>query len=426
MLVRHLHVEDLKLLRDLRLDFVRSDGSTRMWTVLVGENGLGKTSVLRALALAAVGPERGSQLADVAALPDRRRPTAHVRIQAEFRVHAGLEARAIESTVELPSDVNLFRGTSRWLDETNANPFLPSPLGAAQAQRNPAAEWFVAGYGVDRKLPQPLNAAEVSDRLLSRLEPLFDRGPIVATGFADQLEPTLARSYARLLQEALIDHDLLPSVTKLYLGGRGGVTRSKTLVEANRFTLRVGGSRVAMPANWLSQGYQAMVAWVADLIGHIVLTHNAAVPLNEMQGLVLIDELDLFVHPRWQIELIPKLKRIFPKMQFVVSTHSPMVLPGLDREEVFILGQDDRGNIVAEQASSSPKLLTGSEIYDLFFGIHELYPTEAARALRTFALLAADPDRTDAEQHELEEAEAVLRREGVPPDVPAVSRGAGT
>ena len=208
----------------------------------------------------------------------------------------------------------------------------------------------------------------------------------------------------------------------MFLGGRGGVTKAKTLVEANRFSMRVGGSSVAMPATWLSQGYQAMVAWVADLIGHVVLTNNAAVPLNQMTGLVLVDELDLFVHPRWQLELIPKLKRIFPKVQFVVTTHSPMVLPGLNREEVFILSQDDRGNIVAAQASTSPKLLSGSEIYDLFFGISELYPTEAARAMRTFALLAADPDRTDSEQHQLNEAEAVLRREGVPPDLPPVAR----
>lgn len=421
MLVRHLHVQDLKLLRDLELDFVKTDGSTRMWTVLVGENGYGKSSVLRALALAAVGPERGSQLAEVASLPDRRRRAAHVRIQAEFVVGHDGDGRNIESTVELPPDVNLFRGSSRWLDDRLLAETGP-PLSAAQARRDPDPQWFVAGYGVGRQLPQPLNAPEVTDRLLSRLEPLFDRGPIVATGFADQFDETLARAYAKLLRQALVEHELLPRVTNLFLGGRGGVTKATTLVEANRFSMRVGGASVPMPATWLSQGYQAMVAWVADLIGHVVLTHGAAVPLSEMTGLVLVDEIDLFVHPRWQVALIPKLKRIFPRVQFVVTTHSPMVLPGLDREEVFILDQDARGNIVAEQATSSPKLLSGSEIYDLFFGINELYPTEAARAMRTFALFAADPDRTAGEQRQLDEAEAVLRREGVPPDIPAVAR----
>src|ERR1044072_209625 len=226
MLVRHLHVQDLKLLRDLKLDFVRADGSTRMWTVLVGENGLGKSSVLRAIALAAVGPDRGNQLADVASLPDRRRPSAYVRVSAEFQVQHATGARLIQSGLQLPPDVNLFSGGSKWRDEEYS---LPPPLSAAQARRDPKPEWFVAGYGVTRQLPQPLSAAEVTDRLLSRIEPLFDRGPIVGTGFADPLEPTLARSYARLLQEALIDHELLPGVTKLYLGGRGGVTQSRTL-----------------------------------------------------------------------------------------------------------------------------------------------------------------------------------------------------
>lgn len=215
---------------------------------------------------------------------------------------------------------------------------------------------------------------------MSRTEPLFDRGPIVATGFADQLEHELALDYAKLLKRALVSSGLLPKISNLVLSGRGGVTQSKTLVEANRFSMRTGGTSVSLPATWLSQGYQAMVAWIADLIGQVVLTHDKAIPLDQMHGLVLVDEIDLFVHPRWQLELIPTLKRVFPRVQFVVTTHSPMVLPGLDREEVFVLGQDGRGNIVAEQASTSPKLLSGSEIYDLFFGIHDLYPTDAARA----------------------------------------------
>jgi recombinational DNA repair ATPase RecF len=64
MYIRTLHVKDVKLLRDLRIDFTRDD-KPRMWTVLVGENGLCKTTILQSIALAASGPDRANQLAEV-------------------------------------------------------------------------------------------------------------------------------------------------------------------------------------------------------------------------------------------------------------------------------------------------------------------------------------------------------------------------
>ena len=417
--IRELEIADLKLFRDLKLSFVKDDGSPRMWTVIVGENGLGKTSLLRAIALAAVGPERGNQLADVASLPDRRRPTAKPTVAATLSVLRGGAEVELRSRVEVPPGINLLRGDSRWFNLRDQAVDLPAdPIRTAQAMRDPGPDWFVAGYGVSRQLPLPGAGPEPSDRLLGRLEPLFDKGAMVATGFADQLEPELSRGYAKLLQAALVGSGLLPNVTKLVLTGKGGVSRSKTLVEANRFTVRVGNQYIPMPATWLSQGYQAMIAWIADLIGQQVLVHDAAVPLAQMQGLVLVDELDLFVHPTWQLKLVPILKKAFPRIQFVVTTHSPMVLPGLGRDEVLILEPDQAGNIVANVPPASPQLLTGSEIYDLFFGVHELYPTEAARALRQFALLAGDPHRDDEEEAQVQTARAALEEAGVDVDPP--------
>jgi hypothetical protein len=424
MYVRHLRVQNLKLLRDFKLDFVRSDGTTRLWTVIVGENGLCKTSILRALALAAVGPERGNQLADTPSLPDRRLSEPRVSIGANFEIsgvngNTGHAPRVLRSQIDLAPSRSLFRGSSRWLDDEASD---ADPVAENQARTRPEAGWFVAGYGVDRRLPVALSSPQVSDVVLSRLNPLFDGGPIVGTGFADQLEPDLARAYAGLLRKALVKGGLLPRITDLVLSGRGGVSAAKTLVEANRFAMRIGSKSYRLPATWLSQGYQASIAWVADLIGQMVLESNKEIPLERMEGLVLIDELDLFLHPRWQVRFIEALKGVFPRMQFVATTHSPMVLPGLERDEVVILDEDDRGNVVATAAPESPKLLTGSEIYSLFFGIRELHPSVVGRALQRFTMLASDPERTDAEEEELRDAEAVLHTAGIDPGAPPVPR----
>jgi hypothetical protein len=333
----------------------------------------------------------------------------------------GAPEAPLVSRVEVAPGRSLFRGRSWWRD-TDGDSY--DPVAEHQAHTRPDPGWFVAGYGVQRQLSVALSAPQVTDSVLSRLNPLFDAGPIVGTGFADQLEPALARAYAGLLRKALVTGQVLPRVSDLVLSGRGGVSASKTLVEANRFAMRVGQRSYRLPATWLSQGYQASIAWIADLIGQIVLESDRAVPLEEMRGLVLIDELDLFLHPRWQVRLVATLKAVFPRMQFVASTHSPMVLPGLNQNEVVILDQDERGNVIAERAAESPKLLTGSEIYSLFFGIRQLYPTEAAEALERYTLFAADPDRTDEEEQVLRDARMTLQAAGIDPGEPPVPRRA--
>ncbi len=83
MYLTDLRLKNLKLLRDLRIDFGSAE-APRMWTVLIGENGLCKTAILRAIAVAASGPVRGNQLEDVVSLADRRSPRALMRIEADF------------------------------------------------------------------------------------------------------------------------------------------------------------------------------------------------------------------------------------------------------------------------------------------------------------------------------------------------------
>ena len=85
MYLRHLHVKHIKLLQDVKLDFVGADGQSRMWTVLVGENRLCKTTLLQTIAAAASGGDRGTQLVTdvIASWPDLRNPV-RLEIEADF------------------------------------------------------------------------------------------------------------------------------------------------------------------------------------------------------------------------------------------------------------------------------------------------------------------------------------------------------
>jgi hypothetical protein len=89
MYITRLHVKNMKLMRDLALDFTH-EGKPRMWTAFVAENGACNTTLLQAIALAASGPDRANQLADVPSLPDLRRPAEAAWLGADFEFGTSL------------------------------------------------------------------------------------------------------------------------------------------------------------------------------------------------------------------------------------------------------------------------------------------------------------------------------------------------
>jgi predicted ATP-binding protein involved in virulence len=103
----------------------------------------------------------------------------------------------------------------------------------------------------------------------------------------------------------------------------------------------------------LSGGYRTMLALVMDLTRRIAQANpHLGERTAEIAGVVLIDEIDLHLHPRWQQRVLVDLLRAFPNMQFIVTTHSPQVLTTVHPENIVILRREN-DSIVAEQAVSS-------------------------------------------------------------------------
>lgn len=470
MYITRLHVQNMKLMRDLALDFTH-EGKPRMWTAFVAENGACKTTLLQAIALAASGEDRANQLADVPSLPDLRRPSEAARFGADFEFGSRLEKwrlfpepkssiegqqkQNLRSVLRIGANESTVSGTSWVAPPTETLAYIihggerfgqlaalseklrtegyESVLRSLleQVQQDPLTEarsksfpgWFVAGYGTQRQLPVPLSASELKDRVLNRLEPLFGKAPLVGTGFANQFFDTPRfEPFIQALKKVFVDNHLLPHVDTVELRGRGGVTQPGDLVRSHSFEFAFSGQKTKVPATWLSQGYQSTIAWIADLIGQMYLDIGEAIPLEDMEGMVLIDELDLHLHPTWQVRLVPVLKRVFPRMQFIVTTHSPMLLPALERHEIVMLRLDENGDVVAEAPPASPKLMTGSEIYSSFFNIQKLYPSDLGDELRRYTYLSSDPTRTDEEDAEMLRLQKKLTEAGLDLGLPPVPR----
>lgn len=102
-----------------------------------------------------------------------------------------------------------------------------------------------------------------------------------------------------------------------------------------RMTLEKHGNEFRI--DQLSDGEKCLIAMVGDMARRLAIANPALKNPLEVEGVFLIDEIDLHLHPAWQRKVIPRLTETFPNCQFIVSTHSPLVISHVEAESVFLL-----------------------------------------------------------------------------------------
>jgi predicted ATP-binding protein involved in virulence len=102
------------------------------------------------------------------------------------------------------------------------------------------------------------------------------------------------------------------------------------------------GKKVRVPMKNLSDGYKNTIGMIADIAYRMAILNPQLLEnvLTETPGIVLIDEVDLHLHPVWQQRIIQDLQTLFPKVQFIVSTHAPSVISSVKRENMLVLDAD--------------------------------------------------------------------------------------
>lgn len=117
----------------------------------------------------------------------------------------------------------------------------------------------------------------------------------------------------------------------------------------NNVSIEVSGTEVMfvekgfkLTFNQLSEGYKNIMIWVSDLIYRCQQTQPEVNKPEDFKGVVLIDEIELHLHPIWQRKFISQLRQFFPKIQFVLTTHSPTIIQGASDEAVIYKIYRDR------------------------------------------------------------------------------------
>lgn len=114
-------------------------------------------------------------------------------------------------------------------------------------------------------------------------------------------------------------------------------------VRRNPLRMEVLKNNKRLTVNQLSDGEKCLMAMVGDLARRLAIANPQRQNALEGDGIVLIDEIDLHLHPKWQRMVVPRLLDTFPNCQFIISTHSPHVVTHINAENLFMLKQTDEG-----------------------------------------------------------------------------------
>jgi predicted ATP-binding protein involved in virulence len=185
-----------------------------------------------------------------------------------------------------------------------------------------------------------------------------------------------------------------------------------------KWAVDAGVQRV--PYEQLSDGQRTIMGLIADIARRMVVLnpHLGSKVCAETPGIVLIDELDIHLHPQWQRQIANGLKAAFPNIQFITASHSPQILGELKPDEIIVLHADgathpqvsyglDSGDVLEEIMEASARTVPVETDVSRLFSALEQGQLDAARGLLT-QLKATAPGIP-----ELAGAEALLKRKEI-------------
>ncbi len=432
MYLSRIQIENVRGFRSgdlgVDLDLSRPDGRFAGWTVVAGRNGTGKTTFLKAIAMAASGPIRlyplqqsfagwirvGQEVADVEAHllvdPEYDRFGPEKGIPPRDTLEVSLEMR----TTELGPEPQL-SGTLSGLDlahpkrQVNA---IEGPWGT-----NPQG-WFIVGYGAYRRL---MGHAADAQQLMSgpshvaRLVSLFREDASLVESIQ-----WLRELHLRRLEEREGAKELLESVLELLNDEL--LPPPARVMEVNSEGLWVEQGEVKLLLTEMSDGYRTVAALVMDLVRQLHATYpdfklveqggRRVVPYP---GVVLIDEVELHLHVSWQQKIGFWLKEHFPNIQFIVTTHSPFVCQAADPKGLIRLpapGEERPAEHVPEELYQTVVNGTVDEaVLTSLFGLEHVHSNRSESLRKRVAELEVrvlDGKASAEEKEELERLAAQL------------------
>jgi len=165
-----------------------------------------------------------------------------------------------------------------------------------------------------------------------------------------------------------------------------------------------------LPLEAISQGTTSLIGWVGILLQRLYEIYGDEADPTKKYALVLMDEIDAHLHPAWQQSLVQKLRQLFPNVQFIATTHSPLIVGGMPPQQVFRFVRDDDGKVVQQPVNSEMMLGRADQILtgDLF-GLKTTLDSITQDEIEAYKRLLGKSQRNPQEEKEFERVRQVLK-----------------
>ena len=380
------------------LDLCGSDGRLPQWTLLLGDNGVGKTTLLQCLAwmrpVLKVTTNSQDQDASTDIQPAlaeeenkvldsllRVAQSAEANIKATLSTGQKLDAAEKKGqALEVKTSIKM-EGSNQKLTNFNPHGELPEEL------EFPSQDMPIFAYGADRRMGRlNIQNAELRDPLASLFSgatELYDAENILLDLDYASTKRAVVASHLEKVKEMLAT--ILPDVKNAQdikiLGPKSlkslGIPDENSGGGGVRFLTPYG----SIPLSALSLGYQTTLAWVLDLATRLYRYYpENNNPLDE-PAIVIIDEIDLHLHPLWQRYIIEYLSNLFPQIQFIATAHSPLMAQVTKKANLVVLRQEC-GQVVIE---NNPAAVEGWRVDQILTS--PLFGLSSSRSPRVEALI---------------------------------------
>jgi predicted ATP-binding protein involved in virulence len=339
MYIDEIILENIRGFEKLQFSLQRPDKSYAGWTVFTGDNGSGKSTLLKAIAIALVGPEIALTLQPnfygwVRSGIDFGTITVYLIPQSSDK----FVNPVIKPKTDFPARISLRRKHNNVRAYTEIRDSLKARNSIWSGY---SLGWFSCGYGPFRRIfgASPEATNQMSAPITKRFVTMFNEAASLSE--VNQWLINLSHQTLEGKSDAeeklrtiinLLNDDLLPNSARVTRVNSDGVW----LEDAN-------GTLLGW--NEMSDGYRSVLALLVDIMRHLfeafdyktlLSSKNDRLVINA-SGVVLIDEIDAHLHPEWQIKIGFWLKERFPNIQFLVTTHSPLICQAADENGLFVL-----------------------------------------------------------------------------------------
>lgn len=373
---------------NLTINFMDNPNNVRMSSLFLGNNSAGKTAFLRSLALGMCDETGAAGLIDNFRWAFIRQGEKEAVVNIEFMSHQG-QYRIVTAVKRISTQERL-RQQYYHLSETQ-------PMREISPEDFPWQNLFVCGYGAGRLFGESTKAYE-KYRIREAITTLFRYDyPLLYPELSlhrlirageknkEEIEQDTLQRFLTVMDELF----MLTAQEKLELTENGievvnGEERSHLLLHGD--------------------GYKNTATWVLDMVSWKMLADHNFHP-NKMTGIVLLDEVEQHLHPRWQRHIVRLLRQQFPKIQWIMTTHSPLCAVGisdLPDEECQLLrfNKAPQGFIELIEIASLRGLKADKVLTSPAFGLATTRNPEIAEKLDHFSTLYLKESRTSQEEQE--------------------------